>query len=785
MKCTDCEKTTRSFFAIPPSLRHCRTGFTLLTSLFVLFPSLAGAYSGGTGTREDPYQIATAQDLIDLGQTEDDHARSFVLTADIDLADRVFERAIVAPDTASDGVAIGGHVFTVFDGTPFSGRFDGQGHVIRNLSINDPTASYQGLFGKLDHGAEITNLGLDNVQVTGRMYVGAVVGENESGTISSCYSTGTVRGEEYVGGLVGRNDGFPDGALVSFCYSLGTVIGTKEVGGLVGRNLAGDISSSYSKGSVRGEAGVGGLAGDNSLGSISSSHSTSTVCGSRDVGGLVGQNSRSTISSCYSTGMVSGKTTIGGLAGQISRGTIAGSVSTGKVYGSWSVGGLVGAIHTDGTISSCYSTGQVRGNYWVGGLLGVSVESGTISSSYCSGSVLGVQNAAGLVGYTFKSWSGTISSSFWDIDLSGQTESHGGIGLTSPQMRDRSTYVQADWDLVKEAVNGTEDIWWIPAGGTPRLWWQQGYAFSPHPSNHTSTSVRDLTLQWRAGGPGIQHDVYFGDDEAIVASADTTSQAVFLGRQPADRLGYDLLNLERARTYYWRVDGVSDTDPATVRKGAVWRFTVTDFVVVQVLDDFESYDDHCNRIFFTWQDGRGHSGDEGIDVYNRPLEGCNVAAYAGNNTGATVGDAEMPYVSHVMLRDASQSLPMYYDNSIWPWFSEAERNWSTPQDWTLEDADTLTLYFKGDAENAQDLLYVAVEDSHGGFAVVYHASDSAVRSTEAQVWHISLAELSVLGVDTSAMKKLAIGVGKREDPQFTQNTGKVYIDDIQLTKRVL
>ena len=71
------------------------------SSIFLLSSSLASAYSGGSGTPADPYQIATAQDLIDLGRTEDDYGKSFVLRVDIDLADRVFDRAVIARDFTS------------------------------------------------------------------------------------------------------------------------------------------------------------------------------------------------------------------------------------------------------------------------------------------------------------------------------------------------------------------------------------------------------------------------------------------------------------------------------------------------------------------------------------------------------------------------------------------------------------------------------------------------------------------------------------------------------------
>jgi hypothetical protein len=68
---------------------------------------------------------------------------------------------------------------------------------------------------------------------------------------------------------------------------------------------------------------------------------------------------------------------------------------------------------------------------------------------------------------------GTITTSFWDMQTSGQTTSDGGTGKTTTEMQTASTFLEADWDFVDEIANGTEDIWWILEGQDyPRLWWE-------------------------------------------------------------------------------------------------------------------------------------------------------------------------------------------------------------------------------------------------------------------------------------------------------------------------
>ncbi len=379
------------------------------------------AYSGGTGEPNDPYQIATPQDLIDLGNEPNDYDKDFILTADIDLSGYTFDQAVIAPDEDGD---------SSFDGTEFLGSFDGQGHVVSHLSIQG--AYYLGLFGKCSSGAIISNLGLEAVDVNS-------IGDS-------------------IGGLVGRNYG-----RITSSYSTGSVSGTGVyVGGLVGVNSSGSITSSYSTGLVSGTGDyVGGLVGHNS-GLITSSYSTGSVSGDDDVGGLVGYNGGSTTSS-YSTGSVSGNDRVGGLVG-INGGSTTSSYSTGSVSGTGVfVGGLVGWNYY-GSITSSYSTGSVSGNDRVGGLVGYN--GGSITSSYSTGSVSGIlDGVGGLVGVN----GGSITSSFWDNQTSGQSESAGGTGLTTAQMHSIQTYINASWDLVGETPHGTCNYWVIQEGHYPSL----------------------------------------------------------------------------------------------------------------------------------------------------------------------------------------------------------------------------------------------------------------------------------------------------------------------------
>jgi len=257
----------------------------------------------------------------------------------------------------------------------FSGSFDGQGHTIANLSINQSSSSLDvGLFG-LATGA-IQNVGLTGGNVTGGAQVGMLAGESD-GSISGSYATGTVTGTSNAvngtGGLVGKNTGSITGS-----YATVAVTGVRGTGGLVGANY-GSITTSYATGQVNAgnDQYTGGLVGNNE-GPISNSYATGNVSGSSYVGGLVGYtqvgSAGGNISNSHATGQVTGTGQyVGGLVGVMNGTTVTGSYATGVVNGAGAtqVGGLVGANENAGTISNSYSTGNVTGSADVGGLVGL------------------------------------------------------------------------------------------------------------------------------------------------------------------------------------------------------------------------------------------------------------------------------------------------------------------------------------------------------------------------------------------------------------------------------
>ena len=177
----------------------------------------ASEFAGGDGSKENPYEVATAAQLNNVRKYLNQHFRQ---TENIDLN--------VAPynqETGWEPIGISGN--------PFAGTYDGNGFTISNLFIDlqAKNENYVGLFGYADH-ADIRNVRLLDVNVTGQFQVGGLVGEiGSDGAVTSCYATGQVAGDEDVGGLVGLNQGTITGS-----YASATVNGKwGYVGGLAAR----------------------------------------------------------------------------------------------------------------------------------------------------------------------------------------------------------------------------------------------------------------------------------------------------------------------------------------------------------------------------------------------------------------------------------------------------------------------------------------------------------------------------------------------------------------------
>ena len=237
------------------------------------------------GTKDTVYEISNAGQLYWFAdKVNNDNATygsaNAVLTEDI----VVNENLLDSLDYDADGKVTNGERFIGWTrigwsgwvgekllNNPYTGTFDGQNHTVSGLYFNDAGKYNVGLFGVVYNDGSVSNVGVVDSCFYCYGDVGGVCGISY-GTISNCYNTGRVSGnDKNVGGVCGTSYG-----TITNCYNTGAV------------------SSNSSR--------VGGVCGDNDE-KISNCYNTGTVSGANAVGGVSGRNCN-IITNCYNVGTV-------------------------------------------------------------------------------------------------------------------------------------------------------------------------------------------------------------------------------------------------------------------------------------------------------------------------------------------------------------------------------------------------------------------------------------------------------------------------------------------------
>jgi hypothetical protein len=272
--------------------------------------TIVPVFAGGSGTEEDPYQISTPTQLDSVRHYLDAH---FVLVNDIDLD--------VAPYNEGEGWEPIGEFLV----ESYAGNFDGNDFSVLNLFIDRGDQNSIGLFGSLGGSSSISNIVLENIDITGRTYTGGLVGHNNGADINNLNVSGQISGNECVGGIAGYH-------------------------------FSGTLTNSFSNSAVSGWR-AGGLAGCNN-GSISFSYTTGDITGTfTQIGGAIGQNT-GIITNSYSLGDVVGGTKTGGFIGR-NTGAVSNSYSNGSVFGTSELGGFIGVAEESSTLTNNYWSKEI------------------------------------------------------------------------------------------------------------------------------------------------------------------------------------------------------------------------------------------------------------------------------------------------------------------------------------------------------------------------------------------------------------------------------------------
>ncbi|WP_258099569.1 Ig-like domain-containing protein [Marinoscillum pacificum] len=358
----------------------------------------------GSGTEAEPYLISNKAEFLLVSENPGLWSSNFKQDADIVFETSDFDSYVFQPVGSLDN--------------PFTATYDGGGHTISGLKVDQTEGALSGMFGYVKNGV-IKNLGLINAEVIGGSFAGGIVAVVEEATLDSVFYRGSVSADQAAGGLVGLGVGVSS------------------------------ISHSYFVGTVKSGIAAGGLASTAEGGSVS--------------------------------------------------------------------------------IHNSYARGTIEGTSFLAGL---AIATTTVTNSYAAVQFIGSETTVYPISYN-----GTVVNSFWDVELSGVTESEVGEGLTTAEMKDQASFT--DWDFT--------DIWQMDNGcgnGSPIFVWQenpQPPTLTMNQTEYVYTDPNDVALVATVG------------EEAVVRWYETSisEEVLFEGSPYAPAL--------RPGTYTYWVAAVSGT----------------------------------------------------------------------------------------------------------------------------------------------------------------------------------------------------------------------------------
>ena len=378
-----------------------------------------GVWDGSTATTPQKnsagnYYIDRASDLAGLAA---------MVNGGDDLAGETVELASDF-DMGGNSLSIGSATRTSgnADGNAFRGTFEGNGHVISNLTIegtttaddaagfipnldgagklqnvtfeniviNAPNNEQAGVVGIVTNGATISNVAVTSGKVTSKQAAGGIAGRIlKSGTIENCANAATINASAYnAGGIVGAAYYTQTGTtmVISKCTNNGTITSGTSVGGIVGLSCA-EVTGCRNNGKVNGTASsVGGVVGEqNTAGFVKDCVNTANV------------QITNFASTAYATGGIVGWVRYNDISTNYQRQNsieVTGCTNYASVSGNTGVGGIVGTWYMCGNCEGNfnYAPSLVAANTFVAGIVGDSQWTGTQPTGFTPNDLLTVNN---------------------------------------------------------------------------------------------------------------------------------------------------------------------------------------------------------------------------------------------------------------------------------------------------------------------------------------------------------------------------------------------------------
>ena len=392
---------------------HATTGSALTSTL-----NASGTGYGSGGRFLSPIEPPIVGSIpistrIELESIADNPSGNFHLVNDINLADR--EWTPIGYDWLN----------------AFTGIFDGQGFIVRNLTITGQNNSHNGLFGYTVY-ATVKNVGMEDTYINVVSNAGSIIASAFTSDIINSFNTGTVFSETNAGGLVGTaRDG-----LIAYSYNLGnvsTASAESSAGGILGAvdgfaalHSVVTINNSFNSGAIsaNGDFSIaGGLIGHANFAAIivNDSHNAGIVTSEGTAGGICGLVSGSSrtayarIVNGFNSGRITAFNTAGGVLGRsfIANVTIDGSYNSADVTATianfGNAGGIIGSGEsTNFTITNCNNSGTITGSD-AGGIGGQVTNIFFVSNSHNTGSVFGESSTGGIFGLARHHSYGAVS----------------------------------------------------------------------------------------------------------------------------------------------------------------------------------------------------------------------------------------------------------------------------------------------------------------------------------------------------------------------------------------